>query len=83
MTYHFNICTVSPDDKFIVHFDTGQIRPGYHHCDEMNYELVIWTPGRFWLSLNIKSCMQHAAVIIFFLVCNQLWKTIVNGHMKC
>ena len=45
MTYHFNICTVSPDDKFIVHFVTGQLRPCYHHCDEMNYELVILTPG--------------------------------------
>ena len=30
---------------FIVHFVNSQLRPGHHHCDEMNYELVIWRPG--------------------------------------
>ena len=39
--------TESPDDKFVAQFVTSQLRPGYHHGDEMNYELVIWTPGTY------------------------------------
>ena len=60
LTSYF-IDTESPDDNFIVHFVTGQLMPGYHHCDEMNYELVIWTPGiKAYVGVTL-----HCTVVVF------------------
>ena len=44
MKMDYSLPTECPDDKFIVHFVTVVLAWPELAGDEMNYELVIWTP---------------------------------------